>query len=146
MSRMSRYRKEGGLRALVELLEMLPKAKREKIIEFGMQDDPELIKQALPLMIRFEDLLGLSDPQLADVLFAAEPRFIGLSMQALSENERARFLKNSDRRKLSEIKDVLELASVPKREISTACYQLVAVARKLEREGVLNFRVIHQSV
>jgi flagellar motor switch protein FliG len=138
----SRFKRNpDGFRALVELLETTPASKRQKMIEVGMQEDAEYTERALKYVMTFEDILTLSDPELAEVLAKAPPKMSAYSVSLAPEETKTRFLKNAIPRIMAEIKDCM-LEKIGPREVGGAQLKLVETARKLEKQGYVKAKKI----
>lgn len=138
----SRYKKSPeGFRALVELLETTPLERRQRMIEVGMEEDPEYTSIALQYLMTFEDVLTLDGPELAELMAAAPPRMTAFAISHLGDDVIGRFLNHSKTRVAAEIRENLE-TKVTKKEIGGAQLKLVGCARDLERAGFLKIKQI----
>lgn len=141
----TRYKRPGGFRALVELLESVSAAKREKMVELGITEDPVFTNKALAYILRFEDLLSLDDVDTAEVVARAPGRILGYALQGLTEEDQRRFLKNAKPKKYSEIRDALDMPIGPT-EHSGARLRVVQAAREAERNGRLHIKKIPEGL
>src|SRR3989338_2224978 len=138
-----RYKRPGGFRILVELLESTAAAKREKMIHVGMLEDPQFTQKALSLMITFEDILKLNDVELSEVMAKAIPRISAAALWGLPKEVRTRFLQYSPPRVAIEIRDMYSTGiEFGPREVTGARLKMVEVARSLERAGILSLKKI----
>jgi flagellar motor switch protein FliG len=135
MSVYARFKKSPtGFRQLVELLESTPHARRLKMIEVGMEEDPAYTQQALECMMTFEDVIHLPDLELAEVVAKAPPRVMAYSLRQATEEIRTRFLRNAKPVVAAELKGFMDVNIGP-REIGGAQLKMVEVARGLEKMG-----------
>lgn len=142
MSVYARFKKDpDGFRKLVELLETTPMARRQKMIDVGMREDPLYTQRALELMMTFEDVLGLPDLELAEVVAAAPPRMLAFAICRAGEDIHKRFLANAQPKIRTEIRDYLLVNAGP-REIGGAQFKVIEVARQLERRGRVSAKKI----
>lgn len=138
----SRYKREpDGFRKLVELLESTPLSKRERMIDVGMEEDPEYTQKALSYCISFEDILTISDMELAEITSACPPRMTGLAIAGLSQEIKDRFLKNTMPKFVQDIRDAME-EKAPLREVGGAKLKLITTARSLEHKGFIKLKQI----
>ncbi|MCM0605583.1 MAG: hypothetical protein KA715_05785 [Xanthomonadaceae bacterium] len=138
----TRYKRDqDGFRKLVELLESTPMSKRERMIDVGMEEDPEFTQKALGYCIAFEDIIALPDMELAEITSACPPRMTGLAIAELGADVKARFLKNTMPKFVQEIKDAME-EKVHMREVGGAKLKLITTARDLERKGHIKLKQI----
>lgn len=135
-------RNPDGLRQLVELLEATPVARRQKMIDVGMQEDAEYTNQALQYLISFEDILKLPDLELADLINETPPRFTALAIHAASEEVKNRFLSRAQPKIMSEIKDMLESSKITHAQIGTGQLKMIEMTRKLEKRGMVKLKRI----
>jgi len=142
MSVYSRYKKDpGGFRQLVELLESTPMSKRERMIDVGMEEDPEYTQKALALCISFEDIVQISDMELAEIIAATPPRMTGMAIASLTPEVKQRFLKNTMPKQMAEVKEGMEEKAGLK-EIGGARLKLILTARQLEKKGAIKLKQI----
>lgn len=142
MSIYARYKREQeGFRQLVELLELTPLARRQKMIDAGMQEDPDYTQKALEFIMVFTDLIGLRDPELAELVFATPPRYVASAIQSLTQEQKDRFIRCARPAQGGEIKEFLDQPVGPK-EVSAAQYKMVELARDLEKKGYVSVKRI----
>lgn len=138
----SRFKRDpSGFRELVELLESSPRTSREKMVQAGMQEDPKFTREALKYTYTFEDVLNLSDLEIAELMAAATPRLMGVAIQPFSDEVKNRFIRNSKGPVTAEIRECLENTSSLK-EIGGAQLAIIAVLRGLERKGYIKAKKI----
>ena len=138
----TRYKRDpGGFRKLVELLETTPKSRRERMIDVGMEEDPEYTERALQYIMNFDDVLGMSDVELAEVIATAPPRMTAFAVCKLEENVKQRFLRCSKPKIATEIKDLLN-ANITMTEVGGAQLRLVQSAREAEKKGLVKTKRI----
>lgn len=141
----TRYKRPGGLRSLVELLESSAPASRKKMIDKGLIEDEKFTRLAESYILTWDDVLKLSDPELCELLAKANPRAIGMSMIGLPPDQTQRFLRNSPMKSIGDIRELLEQKLGP-REISGARILLVQATRELEKAGILKIKKIPEMV
>lgn len=139
----TRFKKSpDGLRQLVELIESTPLSRRQKMIDVGMQEDPNYTQRALSYVIVFEDILKLQDMELAELLSETPGRFTGFAVYGQSEEVRNRFLSKAQPRMAVEIKEVFEMKNITPGQIAGAQAKLIEITRKLEKRGILKTKRI----
>jgi flagellar motor switch protein FliG len=139
----SRFKKSpDGLRQLVELLESTPSARRQKMIDVGMEEDAEYTQKALQYVFTFEDILRLPELELAEVLNIALPRMIGLAIHAASAEIKNKFLTKVNPRAVAEVKEVLETSNVTLTQVAAGQFKLIEAARKMEKRGLVKTKKI----
>lgn len=145
MSVYVRYKRPGGLRALVELLEGAAPQSRQKMIERGMVEDEQFTRVAQELIMVWEDVLKLNDAELCEITNKAHPRAIGIAISNLEEEVKKRFLKTAPMKAVGEIREFMEQKFGP-REISGARIKLVQSLRELEKIGILHIKKIPEMI
>lgn len=134
-------RAPGGFRNLVELLESTPMSRRTKMIEAGMAEDPDYTERALQYVMTFQDIIELSDLELAELVAETPPRIIAYAIRNLGEDVKTRFLRNARGPVMAEIKDYLSVETGLK-ETGGAQLKVIEYARKLERRGAIKKKKI----
>ncbi len=131
----SRYKQDPeGFRKLVELLETTPTARRQKMIDVGMTEDPEYTERAVKLMMNFQDILELPEPELAEVCATAQPRTIAMAISQLPPETKDRFLRCCKPPVAIGVRDYFGMAPTLS-EIGGAQLKMIEVARSLEKRG-----------
>jgi flagellar motor switch protein FliG len=130
-----------GLRQLVELLESSAPRRRERMIRVGYAEDQSFTRLAMGFMMTLDDVLALSDMELAELLCSCNPRLLAFAIQGLETEPRSRFMKCCPRGLQVEVKLYLESPPRPE-EVSAGFRHLLSQARKLERDGVLQVKTI----
>ncbi len=138
----TRYKKDpNGFRKLVELLEVTPKDKRERMIELGRAEDAAYTEKALKFVMTFQDILSLSDSELAEVLAIAPHRMVAAAFSAAGPEVQHKVLSLSPRKMMADIKDLIEAQYKPT-EIGGAQFKMIETARDLERRGKIQLKRI----
>jgi len=138
----TRFKKSpGGLRQLVELLEATPIIRRQKMIDVGMEEDPEYTQKALRCMMNFMDIIGLPDLELAEVIADTSPQLVGLAIHSATAEVKARFLRMTPSKKVVEVREAFELSATPQ-VIGGAQNKMIQSARQLEKRGIVKTKRI----
>ncbi|MGK5085002.1 FliG C-terminal domain-containing protein [Bdellovibrionota bacterium FG-1] len=138
----ARYKRDPqGFRNLVELLESTPLIRRQKMIDVGMQEDPEFTEKAMSFMLNFEDVMNLPDMELAEVVSTAPPRITGMAISRADDAVKKRFLKNALPKIGGDLKEYMQV-EVTLREVGGAQLKLIQVTRKLEKQGYVKTKKI----
>lgn len=139
----TRFKKDpSGLRKLVELLESTPMSRRQKMIDVGMQEDPDYTQKALAMMMTWDDVMKLPDMELAEVIGKSpSARTVAYAIKPYPADITDRWLKNSRPQTAAEIKDTLTQEIQP-RDTGAAQLKLVSIARALEKAGLVKAKRI----
>src|SRR6185295_9888134 len=117
-----------GLRALVELLETTPLERRQKMLDMGMAEDADFTRKALEYVMSFEDLIGLSESEMAELVAVAPPRITAVAISNANEDVQKYFLRCAKPKVQSAIREGLE-SRVSLKEIGGARLKLIETAR-----------------
>lgn len=138
----ARYKKDPeGFRNLVSLLETTPPGRRERMIQAGMAEDPEYTREALRHLLNFEDVMGLPEEELAEVLARVQPRILAVAIFGLSSEVRERFVRCAPPKSVGEIEAYLE-SQASENEVRGARLLLIGAARKCEKSGMVKVKRI----
>lgn len=134
----STHESYGGVRAVAELLNRLDRGLSQGVLGSIEGGQPELAMAIRNLMFVFEDLLHVEDNSIREIVQRADKKVLTLALKGSSEEIRAKFLKNMSARAAEMIKEEMEvLGAVRLRDVEKAQHDVVAIARKLEEEGLL---------
>jgi hypothetical protein len=143
MGAFTRFKKNPeGLRQLVELWESTPLVRRQKMIDMGMDEDPEYTKKALSFVLTFDDIIKLPDLELAEVLAGTPPASVGYAIHVAPPEIRNRFLSKVLLPIGHQIKEILAQSTPNPSMIEAGQIKLVMVARNLERTNVIGTKRI----
>jgi flagellar motor switch protein FliG len=128
----------GGVRAVAELLNRLDRGVSSAVLETIEGESPDLAVSIRNLMFVFDDLLNVDDTALREIIQRADKKTLTMALKGSSEDIRSRFLQNMSKRAAQMIREEMEvLGAVRLREVEKAQQEIVAIARKLEEEGLL---------
>jgi flagellar motor switch protein FliG len=128
----------GGVRAVAELLNRLDRAFSSPVLEAIEAQLPDLAVSIRNLMFVFEDLIHVEDTGLREIVQRADRRVLTIALKGATEEMRARFYGNMSKRAAEMLKDEMDLlGAIRLREVEKAQHEIVAIARKLEEEGLL---------
>jgi flagellar motor switch protein FliG len=128
----------GGVRAVAELLNRLDRGVSSAVLETIEGESPDLAVSIRNLMFVFDDLLNVDDTALREIIQRADKKTLTMALKGSSEDIRNRFLQNMSKRAAQMIREEMEvLGAVRLREVEKAQQEIVAIARKLEEEGLL---------
>ncbi len=143
----ARYKRSPeGFRSLIELLEAAPAAKRAKMIEKGLEEDAEFTRHVLEYCLTFEDVMNLSDMELAEVLGHASGRLVGMALctpeAPFADEVISKFIRNAPPAIVADMREVLDGPKPKPAEIGGARLKMIQLTRKAEREGHLKTKLI----
>ncbi len=126
----------GGVRAAAEILNYLPSAQSNQIME-GMRDNnAELAQQILDEMFVFEDLLQLDDRGVQTLLREVQSESLIVSLKGCSQELRDKIFKNMSSRAAEMLREDLEAKGPVKlSEVEKEQKEILGVVRRLADEG-----------
>jgi flagellar motor switch protein FliG len=128
----------GGVRAVAELLNRLDRSVSQPVLEAIESQSPDLAVSIRNLMFVFDDLLHVEDSALREIIQRADKKVLTIALKGASDDIRQRFFTNMSKRAAEMIREEMEvLGAVRLREVEKAQHEIVAIARKLEEEGLL---------
>jgi flagellar motor switch protein FliG len=128
----------GGLKTLVSILNNVDKATEDIIIETIEEEDEDLASDIRELMFVFEDLVGVDDRGMREILKRVESQQLVLAMKTASEEMKQKILSNLSSRAAEMLQEDLEvLGPVRLTEVESAQQEIVRAAKELEAEGTI---------
>jgi flagellar motor switch protein FliG len=128
----------GGVRAVAELFNRLERTVSTTALEAIEARKPELALSIRNLMFVFEDLMHVDDAGIRELVSRADKKALTIALKGASEEIRQRFLGNMSKRAGEMLREEMEvLGAVRLRDVEKAQQEVVAVARKLEEEGLI---------
>jgi flagellar motor switch protein FliG len=128
----------GGVRAVAELFNCLDRSVSQPALESIEAQSQELAVQIRNLMFVFEDLLKIEETGIREINNRADKKVLTIALKGASEDIRQRFFGNMSKRAADLLKEEMEImGAVRLREVEKAQHEIVAIARKLEEEGLI---------
>ncbi len=128
----------GGVRSVAELFNRLDRSISHGTLERIESESPDLAVQIRNLMFVFEDLATVEDSGIRELVSRAEKKALTLALKGASEEIRQHFFGNMSKRAGELIKEEMEImGAVRLRDVEKAQQEIVAIARKLEEEGLI---------
>jgi flagellar motor switch protein FliG len=128
----------GGVRAVAELFNRLERNVSAPTLESIERNRPELAVSIRNLMFVFDDLVHVDDTGLREIVQRADKKVLTLALKGASEEIRNRFFGNMSNRAGEMLREEIEvLGAVRLRDVEKAQQDIVAIARKLEEEGLI---------
>jgi flagellar motor switch protein FliG len=128
----------GGVRVVAELLNRLDRGVSAAVLSTIENESPDLAVSIRNLMFVFDDLLHVDDNAVREIIQRADKKTLTLALKGASDDIRSRFVQNMSKRASQMIKEEMDvLGAVRLREVERAQQEIVAIARKLEEEGLL---------
>jgi flagellar motor switch protein FliG len=134
----SNHESYGGVRAVAELLNRIDRSVSQGVLESIENQSPDLAVSIRNLMFVFDDLEQVEDSALREIIQRADKKVLTIALKGASEAIRNRFFQNMSKRASEMVREEMEvLGAIRLREVEKAQQEVVAIARKLEEEGLL---------
>ena len=128
----------GGVRTVAALFNHLERTVSASALEAIESESPELAVAIRNLMFVFEDLVHIDDTGMRELNQRIDKKTLTVALKGASEEIRQRFFGNMSKRAAEMMREDMEaLGAVRVREVEKAQQEIVAIARKLEEEGVI---------
>jgi len=126
----------GGVRAAAEILNYLPTAKSNQVIEVMRGDDLELAQKVLDEMFVFEDLLKLDDRGVQTMLREVQSASLIVSLKGCSQELRDKIFKNMSSRAAETLREDLEAQGPVKlSDVDKEQKEILGIVRRLADDG-----------
>ncbi|MDP1569072.1 MAG: flagellar motor switch protein FliG [Vicinamibacterales bacterium] len=128
----------GGVRAVAELLNRLERTVSQPVLDTIEGEQPDLAVSIRNLMFVFDDLAQVDDNGLREIIQRADKKALVIALKGATEQIRGRFFQNMSKRAGDMLREEMDvLGAVRLRDVEKAQQEVVAIARKLEEEGVI---------
>jgi flagellar motor switch protein FliG len=129
----------GGVRAVAELFNRLERTVSTPVLEAIEVARPDLAVSIRNLMFVFDDLINVDDNGMREIIQRADKKGLTIALKGSSEDIRQRFFSNMSKRAGEMLKEEMEvLGAIRLRDVEKAQQDVVAIARKLEEEGLIS--------
>jgi flagellar motor switch protein FliG len=129
----------GGVRAVAELFNRLERTVSTPVLEAIEEARPELAVSIRNLMFVFDDLLHVDDNGMREIIQRADKKGLTIALKGASDEIRQRFFGNMSKRAGEMLREEMEvLGAVRLRDVEKSQQEVVAIARKLEEEGLIS--------
>jgi flagellar motor switch protein FliG len=126
----------GGVRALVDMLNLVDRTTERHILESLDESSPELAEEVRKLMFVFEDILLLDDRSIQQLLKEVEAKDVALALKGTSEEVQEKVYSNMSQRAAAMMQeDISYMGPQRRRVIEEAQQKVVGVVRRLEEQG-----------
>lgn len=128
----------GGVRAVAELLNRLDRAIAQPVLDTIEGEQPELAVSIRNLMFVFDDLVNVDNNGLREIVQRADKKALCVALKGATEEIRSKFFTNMSKRAGEMLREEMEvLGAIRLRDVEKAQHEIVAIARKLEEEGLI---------
>ncbi len=128
----------GGVRAVAELCNRLDRSVSQPILESIESASPDMAVSIRNLMFVFDDLRHVDANGLREIIQRADKKVLAVALKGASEEIRNRFYENMSKRAADMMREEMDvMGALRLREVEKAQHEIVAIARKLEEEGII---------
>jgi len=132
-------RSYAGFQGVADLLNRMDPAPTKAILEAIEKEDPKVALGIRNLMFTFQDLLGVPETGIRDLLGQLDKKTLAMALRGASEELKNYIFKAMSSRAVEMLKEDMEvLGPVRSRDVTKAQQEAVAVVRKLEAEGKIS--------
>ncbi|HPA13899.1 MAG TPA: flagellar motor switch protein FliG [Desulfobacterales bacterium] len=129
---------EGGLQALVNILNGVDRSTEDLIMEAIEEEDEDLAIEIREKMFVFEDLVEIDDRGMREILKNVESKELVLAMKTASEELKQKILNNlSSRAAEMLLEDLQVMGPVRLAEVEAAQQAIIRSAKDLESQGTI---------
>ena len=126
----------GGVKSLVEVLNLVDRSTEKAIMESLEDSEPELADEVKRLMFVFEDIKMLDDRAIQAVLGQTDKKDLALALKSVAEDVRMKCMKNMSQRAAQALTEEMDfMGPVRLKDVEDAQQRIVAVIRRLEESG-----------
>lgn len=130
--------KAGGIQVLVDIINNVDKATEEIVMEQVEEDSQEMAESIRNMMFVFEDMVGVDDAGMREILKKVEGRELTLALKTASDEMKDKIFSNLSSRAGEMLKDDLEsMGPARLAEVEEAQQAIVRAAKELEAEGTI---------
>lgn len=131
----------GRIDSLPGLMNQLQPETSRAILEAIEKENAELAGNIRNLMFTFEDLVGVPETALRDLLGAVDKKTLAMALKGASEAVKAHIFKAMSSRAVEMLKEDMDvLGRVRGKDVAKAQQEAIAIARQLEAEGKIALR------
>jgi flagellar motor switch protein FliG len=128
-----------GFQGVADLLNRMDPVQAKVILETIEKDDPKVALGIRNLMFTFQDLLGVPEAGIRELLGQLDKKSLALALRGATEELKNYIFKSMSSRAVEMLKEDMDvLGPVRSRDVIKAQQETVAAARKLEAEGKIS--------
>lgn len=130
--------KAGGLQVLVDIINGVDKSTEDAVMAFVEEDNPEMANDIRNLMFVFEDLTGIDDTAMREILKKVEGQQLTYALKTATDEMKEKIFSNLSSRAGEMLKDDLDsMGPVRLTEVEEAQQAVVRAAKELEADGTI---------
>lgn len=131
----------GGIEPLVDIINRSDRATERLILEGLQKRNPELAEQIRAKMFMFEDIVGLDDRAIQQVLRQVETADLATALKGVTNQVRDKIMRNLSERAAENLGEEIELLGpVRLRAVEESQAKIIQVIRSLEESGQITIQ------
>ncbi len=128
-----------GFQGVADLLNRMDPNQTKIILEAIEKDDPKVALGIRNLMFTFQDLMGVPEAGIRELLGQLDKKTLALALRGATEEFKAFIFKSMSSRAVEMLKEDMEvMGQVKAKDVMKAQQDAVAIVRKLEAEGKIS--------
>lgn len=130
-----------GLKGVADLLNRMEPAAGKVILELIEREDAKLAMGIRNLMFTFDDLLGVPEIAIRELLTQLDKKTLAIALKGAPEQLKNQMFKAMSSRAVDMLKEDMDaLGPVRSRDVAKAQQECVSLARKLEADGKIQLK------
>lgn len=130
------YTIAGGIKDLVNILNMVDRGTEKRILDTMGQEDPALVDEIRKMLFVFEDIIMLDDHAVRRFLQEADFKDLALALKGANSEVGAKIFKNLSQRAREMLQEDIEiLGPVRVRDVEDKQQKIVQIIRRLDENG-----------
>ena len=126
----------GGIKDLVNILNMVDRGTEKGIIEAMEKEDPELAEEIRKMLFVFEDIITLDDHSIRRIMREVDFKDLALALKGANDEVSEKIYKNISQRAGEMLKEDIELLGpVRVRDVEEKQQKIVQIIRRLDEAG-----------
>lgn len=133
--------KSGGTQTCAEILNLIDKQTAKGILENLEQKNPEMAAEVKMKMVRFEDLVKLTDQEIQRILKEVETHDLSIACLKAEKPLEEAIFRNMSQRGAEMLKEDIEvLQNIKAESIRASRGKIAEIMRRLDEEGVISLQ------
>ena len=129
-------KKVGGVQSVAEILNAVDRATEEEVLAEIEEDSAQMAEDIRNLMFVFEDIKGLDDRSVREILKETSNEELTLALRGASDELKECIFRNMSERGANMVREELEFMGPTKlSDVEQAQQNIVKIVRRLEGEG-----------
>ncbi len=130
------FNTSGGIKDLVNILNMVERGTEKRIIEALENEDPNLAEEIKKMLFVFEDIITLDDQAIQRIMQEVDFKDLALALKGANKEVSDKIFKNLSQRASEMLMEDIELLGpVRVRDVEEKQQKIVQVIRKLDETG-----------